>query len=180
MLMSKSNLLYVNEKDFRGILDVQLDTPLKVKGFESQDDLITFGITTMVMYATNLLSVLAMYNLAEREVRKQDVAELLAQIAKSLLIFSNSINYEIPDLEGNEEFEEPIPIEVIMSPYLSCMDLIRAVTDISHCVHVKFPGALWAEDDIPEELDSYVLNILVSLRNIGNRFNVTIKDMLSY
>lgn len=174
--MSK-NSIYVNEDSLEGILNVQLSTPLKVKGLESQDDVISFSISTMVMGLSNLVGVLSLNHLAKQEIDIKDVKKILSKFTKSLFYLCNAFNYDLPPLSEHDDFVNSIPVEISMSRALTCMDMMRAITDISYFVYVTHPGAIWAEAELPELFDTYLITLLWGVKNLSESFNIKISDL---
>lgn len=168
----------VRGEDLSYLLDVQLNTKLKVKDLDTQDDVITFSLVTMTMAVSNLISLFSLNNLAKQELDIALVGTLLKKTITGLFHLCNAINYELPNISDNPEFEMGIAYEVVASPVLTCFDINRAVSDISYFIHVVHPGAMWAdEEEEDEEFHEYMLTILVGLKNLCKRYGIPLKDI---
>lgn len=170
--------IFLNEME--EMLNCRVSTPIGFENLETEDDVLNFCLTTMTIALTNMLSVYSLHNLAKWDIVPEEMLVEVKNLALSTSKLAEVINYEVPCEEELKAYQTGMPAQLSVSPYITIMHMLGAVADISYEVHIEFEGgALWAEEEMPQEIRTSFCAIMTGMQTICKRLGISIKDIQS-
>ena len=133
-------------------------------------------IVSGIQILANLISYLTV-----TEKDKRNIKDITVELARILKISSTLLEFYHMEPSEEEAIVEyatkHIPPEIQIDPILSLNEMLEDFCDIMYVVNVKVNPPVWAEEEVPEELEIDFLTIEACIYNICNKLKIKQEDL---
>jgi hypothetical protein len=170
-----------NEINVEELLTFQSLNKLDVKAIENHYDVITTYVTFAHAEMTSLLTPFVIKATNDTAKLSRDyILTRCKSILKYVLAICSACEYELPEEEKFDEWENEMSPDVKFDNVLTITTMMISVLDILHIVFVdRDEGPIWAEEEVHPDFETNIISIIIGIKHIGNRYGFTMRDVLT-
>ena len=116
--------------------------------------------------------------LQSKKHKTKQIIQTLAKVVVNVNILLEGFHMEPLEYEDIEDFAiNTIPAEVQVDAVLNIMEMMSALIDITYYVNVTLGKPIWAEEEVPEEVEQDFITVYACMFNLGRKFKFKYEDI---
>jgi hypothetical protein len=168
----------IKRASIKDLLDIQLSTKMEISGLDNHLDVINANVIKIITLLSSLLPSLFLQSVGEAKTDKKKILDTLSKILEHTMLLCNACNFEIPDEEELNNYEELVSLDIRNDSILTVMEMLGSMTDITMILALDMDTAIWSEDELPDEFVDNMYCIIIGIKNLGKKYGFTVDDIL--